>query len=227
MTASNNNSKKTWRPIAAIALLLLAMGLFALKKANGSFSNLWFTPDQQGQALINHGDYAAAAEKFQDPMQRGTALYKDGQFEEALKVFNTIASPEGIFNRGNCQVMLGKYDAAIEVYERAIKQRQDWKEAIENRDLAIARKASMAPPEDDAGGTGGKVKPNEIVFDDRAKNSENEEIVEAGTGDQLSDDEMRAICLRKVQTKPADFLRNKFSYQLQFGKQGEEEETKE
>jgi len=31
----------------------------------------------------------------------------------------------------------------------------------------------------------------------------------------MNDDEMRAVWLRKVQTKPADFLRAKFSYQHQ------------
>ncbi len=174
---------------------------------------------------MDHGDYAAAADAFQNPMRRGAALYKDGQFEQALKVFNTITSPKGMFNRGNCQVMLGKYDAAIELYDRTIKQRPDWKDALENRDLAIARKALMAPPDDDAGGTGGKLEADEIVFDDRAKNSKNEEVIEAGTGDQLSDDEMRALWLRKVQTKPADFLRNKFSYQLHFSEVDEKREV--
>lgn len=224
MTPSNNNKLRTKWPIAAITLLLSAASLFALKKANGSFSNLWLTPDQQGQTLMNRDDYAAAAKKFQSPMQRGAALYQDGQFEEALKVFNTISSPEGIYNRGNCQMMLGKYDAAIEIYDRAIKQQADWKNALENRDLAIARKNLMAPPDDDAGGTDGKLAANEIVFDDRAKNSKNEEVIEAGTGDQLSDEEMRALWLRKVQTQPADFLRNKFAYQLQFGKSEKKEE---
>ncbi len=226
MTLLNNNTSKRWRVLTAFVLLLLISGLLALKKTKGSFSGLWRTPDQQGQAFMDSRDYGAAAEKFKNPMQRGAALYKDGQFEEALKVFSTIPSPEGIYNRGNCQVMLGKYDAAIEVYGRAIKQRPDWKDAIDNRDLAIVRKASMAPPEDDAGGTGGKLEADEIVFDERAKNSKNEEVVEAGAGDKLSDDEMRALWLRKVQTKPADFLRAKFSYQLHFSESGEGEEAK-
>ncbi|MCF6311538.1 MAG: tetratricopeptide repeat protein [Verrucomicrobiales bacterium] len=217
MTPANNNSKKRWRPITAIALLLLAASFLALKAANGSFPGLWKTPDQQGQDLMNHGDYDEAAVKFQDPMQRGVALYKSGQFEEALKLFNTVATAEGIYNRANCQIMLGKYDAAIELYQRAIEKRPDWTVAIENRDLAIARKTLMAPPDDDAGGTDGKLAANELVFDDRAKNSKNQQVLEAGAGDQLSDQEMRALWLRKVQTQPADFLRNKFAYQLQFG----------
>jgi Ca-activated chloride channel family protein len=34
-------------------------------------------------------------------------------------------------------------------------------------------------------------------------------------GDPLSDEELRGLWLRRVQTKPADFLRAKFAYQVQ------------
>ncbi|MFK5921750.1 MAG: tetratricopeptide repeat protein [Verrucomicrobiota bacterium] len=226
MQANKHNSKFRASLIAGIALLLSAAATVAWLGAGRNFSNLWRTPDQQGQALMRSKDYAAAADKFSTAMLRGVALYKDGQFENALKVFNSVASPEGIYNRANCQVMLGKYDAAIKLYERALKQNPAWKEAAENRDLAIARKALMAPPDDDAGGTGGQLEADEIVFDDRAKNSKNEEVIEAGAGEQLSDDEMRALWLRKVQTQPAEFLRNKFAYQLQFGESKQQEEGK-
>lgn len=224
MKISNNLFKSCNRPGAAIAILLVTASMLALKKTHGSFSELWFTPDQQAQSLMNRGEFAAAAERSQNSMLRGTALYKDGQFEEALNAFNTVTSTEGIYNRGNCQVMLGKYDAAIELYNRALEQRPEWKEARENLDLAIARKKAIAPPDDDAGGTGGQLEADEIVFDNRAKNSNNEEVLEAGVGDKMSDEEMRAIWLRKVETKPADFLRNKFSYQLQFSESDNKEE---
>jgi len=210
----------------AMALLMLVTVCFAWQRAGQKFSNLWRTPDQQGQSLMDQNDYSAAAEKFQNAMRQGAALYKAGQFEKALKTFNAIVSPESVFNRGNCQIMLGKYDAAIELYTRAIELRPEWQAAIENRDLAIARKALMAPPDDDAGGTDGKLGANEIVFDNRAKNSKNEEVIETGTGDQLSDDEMRALWLHQVQTRPADFLRNKFAYQLQFEESIKEENKK-
>jgi Ca-activated chloride channel family protein len=57
------------------------------------------------------------------------------------------------------------------------------------------------------------VKPDEVVFG-KGKNEPGEEVQVAG-GDPLSDDQLRALWLRRVQTEPADFLRAKFAYQLQ------------
>ena len=72
----------------------------------------------------------------------------------------------------------------------------------------------MKLPDDDSGGTGGKLKADEIVFDDQAQNASQTQEVEVGKGDKLSDDELRGLWLQRVQTKPGDFLRAKFSYQL-------------
>ncbi|HIE98204.1 MAG: hypothetical protein ABGZ53_25045 [Fuerstiella sp.] len=43
--------------------------------------------------------------------------------------------------------------------------------------------------------------------------------VGCGTGQPLSDSAMQALWLRRVQTKPADFLKAKFAYQLATGDQ--------
>ena len=47
-----------------------------------------------------------------------------------------------------------------------------------------------------------------------SKNASQTQEIELGTGDQLSDESLRELWLQRVQTKPADFLRVKFSYQL-------------
>ena len=61
--------------------------------------------------------------------------------------------------------------------------------------------------------TGGKLEADEIVFDN--KKTEQEPDTEENTERQkISDAEMRAMWLHNVHTKPADFLRAKFSYQL-------------
>ena len=200
--------------LSSFFLILLA-SLWAWKQSGASFSALWRSPDRQGEILLEKENYLEAAESFTDPMRRGAALFKAGEFKRALAVFNTVVTTDGMYNRGNCQMMLGKYDAAIALYEKVLTERPDWEPAVTNREIAIARKAALAPPDDDAGGTGGKLGADEIVFDDRAKNSKSEEIVEGENAEPLSNDEMRALWLRKVQTKPADFLRSKFSYQFQ------------
>jgi len=163
---------------------------------------------------MDHQQYLKAAEVSTDPMLRGSALFHAGEFKRALTVFNTIPTPEGIYNRANCQMMLGKYDAAITLYDRALKERQGWTAAIDNRAIAVARKAALAPPDSDDGGTGGQLEADEIVFDDQGKKGSSVETIDGENADPMSDEEMRALWLRKVQTNPADFLRAKFSYQV-------------
>jgi len=174
----------------------------------------WLTPDQQGQKLNEQGRFDEAAERFADPARRAVAYYRAGEFEEAAGLFGRLTSADAAYNRGNALVMLGRYDAAIESYERALALQPDWPAAAENLALAIARKQLLAPPESDEGGTGGQLEADEIVFDEtgRVNKSEAEEVVEGG--EVMSDDEMRAIWLRRVQNDPTDFLRARFAWQL-------------
>jgi Ca-activated chloride channel family protein len=175
----------------------------------------WLTPDQQGQRLFDCGRYSEAAERFEDPGRRGAAYYRGGDFERAAGVYGRMRSPEAAYNRGNALVMLGQYDAAIESYERALDLRPDWSLAEDNRALALARKRKLAPPESDAGGTGGMLEADEVVLDDsgRVDRSGTETVTEGG--EPLSEEEMRAIWLRRVRNDPAGFLRARFAWQLQ------------
>ena len=179
------------------------------------WAGLWLTPDQQGQRLMEAGEYRQAAEKFTTPDRIGSALFLAGDFKAAASVLGRSNSAEANYNRGNAHVMLGEYDAAIEAYKKALAQRPDWPEASENLRIATLRKQALAPPDDDAGGTGGQLEADEIVFDQRAKNnkSSNEETLDASE-QQMNDQSMRAMWLRKVETRPADFLAARFSYQL-------------
>ena len=194
-------------------LVIAASFLYALYSVNWSAKDLFISPDQQGRLLMAKKDFSGAAKVFQEPMQRGTAFYQNGGFKEAAAAFGQDDSAVAIYNRANAMVMLGKYDDAIAGYEKAVSMKPDWKEARDNLNLAKIRKEKMKPPEDDAGGTGGKLGADEIVFDKRAAKAPGDQQEQVDGGEQLSDQEMRAMWLRRVQTKPADFLRAKFSYQ--------------
>jgi Ca-activated chloride channel family protein len=179
------------------------------------WADLWLTPDQQGQRLMNKGEYQQAAGKFTTPESIGAALFLAGDFEKAAVVLGRSASAEAHYNRGNARIMLGDYDAAIEAYQSALSKRPDWPEAEQNLRIATLRKQALAPPEDDFGGTGGQLEADEFVFDDtgRVNKSSSEQVIDAAD-QQLSEDAMRAMWLRKVETRPADFLAARFNYQL-------------
>jgi len=179
------------------------------------WADLWFTPDQQGQRLMDQGEYLQAAGKFTSPEKIGAALFLAGDFENAAAVLGRSGSAEANYNRGNANIMLGQYDAAIQAYQDALSRRPGWREAEENLQIAILRKQALAPPDDDFGGTGGMLEADEIVFDTtgRVNQSSSEQVIDAAE-QQAGEDELRAMWLRKVETRPADFLAARFNYQL-------------
>lgn len=180
-----------------------------------TWTSLWFTPDQQGQRLMNRGEFETAAQTFRDPMRIGVAWFRAGEFEKAEQAFARATTAEAEFNRGNCLVMRGKYEEAVERFDRALELRADWEDPQVNRDIAIAR-AEMTKQE---GGDMGdqKLGADEIVFDKNKKPGGQDTETEASQ--PLSDSAMQEMWLRRVQTKPADFLRAKFAYQLAAGEE--------
>ena len=132
-------------------------------------------------------------------------------------MYSGVSSAEGAFNHGNSLVMLGKYEDAIKSYDRALSQKPDWEDAEINRKIAVAR-AEMVKKE---GGdmTGGKMGADDFVFDKSKGKGQPDEQTEEVSG-EAGEAEMQAMWLRRVQTRPADFLRAKFAYQyaIQNGK---------
>lgn len=195
--------------------LVTALMLLALTPVQAGGILDWFlTPDQQGRRLFEQGDYVAAAKRFDDPMWRASALYRAGDFEAAAASFGRVDSPEAHLNRGNALVLLGRYDDAIAAYDLALKAHPDWQPAVTNRAIAVARRAAMAPPEEDAGGTGGMQGADEIVIDEggRAAKASGQQVTDGGS--PTSEQELRALWLRRVQTEPKDFLKVRFARQL-------------
>lgn len=175
----------------------------------------WFTPDQQGQRLMNHGHFQAAAETFRDPMRQGVAWFRAGRFAKAEQAFARVETPAAEFNRGNCLIMRGNYEEAVKRFERALALNPEFEDARINRQIALARAKLV----EKKGGHMGdqKIGADEIVFDKNKKSGGQETEIEGSQ--PLSDSAMQALWLRRVQTRPADFLKVKFAYQLAAGEQ--------
>ena len=177
-----------------------------------SWYGLWRTPQQQGQAAVDRGDFEEAANLFVEPEYQGAAWYRAGEFENAAKAFAEVDTPEGYFNRGNSLMLLGQYEEAVRQYDIALERRPDWEPAQVNREIAAIRAERTKRTGGDMGDQ--QLGADEIVFDPDKKPGGQDTQVEQESG--ASDNMMQSVWLRKVQTRPADFLRAKFAYQAAY-----------
>lgn len=187
-----------------------AILLGALVMAVQQDTDFFITPDQRGQQLVDKHQYAEAAQTFADSCRQAVAAYRAADFRRAESIFGGLPGAEAAFNQANALVMLGKYEDAIAQYDRALELRPAWPAAEANREIAAARAARL----DFEGGdmTGGQLGADDIVFDPATPSSGGTET-ETVVGQELSDEELRGMWLRQVQTTPSDFLRAKFAYQ--------------
>jgi Ca-activated chloride channel homolog len=195
--------------------IAISMALFAAVFVAGTLRNpnFWSTPDLRGDALMRAGKFAQAAKTYTDPRRIGIAQYRNGDFKEAVATFARVPGAEGAFNQGNASLMHGAYDAAIASYVRALGFRPGWKEAEENKTLALARKAVLEnSAKDREKETTDAYTPDKVVMDLKPGSDKKSEPEPMNEGD-MSDEELRATWLRRVQTTPADFLRARFAFQ--------------
>lgn len=175
--------------------------------------NFWSTADRRGDKLAASGKFSEAAKVYQDPLRVGIAQFRNGDFETATRTFARVPGATGAFNAGDAALMHGAYDQAITLYEKALGFRPDWKEAEENKQLAIARRDSMkvddkVREEEEADA----YKPDQIVFDQKGSDKAADKPEPGG---EQSDAALQATWLRRVKTTPADFLKAKFAWQSQ------------
>ena len=192
--------------VVTLWVIALVAGVYALVSGAVPLR----TADQLAYQSYVQSEYDDAAATFADPMWKGVALFRDAEFERAAGVFAGFDTAEGAFNHGNALLMQGQYEDAAARYSRALEIKPDWDDALVNREIALGRAERLKLEGGDM--TGGMLGADDIVFTSGdSPPSAGEEQTEGGQ--ELSDSEVRALWLRQVQTKPADFLASKFAYQ--------------
>lgn len=187
-----------------------APALLPLILLTGCSADAWWTPDQQAQRLFDAGEFADAAERFEDPMWQGVAWFRGGEFERAVSSFGLAGAH---FNRGTALFMLGRYNDAIEAYDAALALDPRDEDARFNRALAIQQRDKLDVDKGEAG-QGTEIGADEIRFDKKKKDGGQDTVVEGMKSKQMAD-----VWMRQVQTTPADFLRIKFRFQAAKEKQ--------
>jgi len=214
----NSRTLKIGIPLVVIACVAAGLA-YCFWFANGySMINLWLTPDQQGRYCFEKGDYAAAAERFQDPLWKGIAYYRGKNFEAAVEQFARVDTAEGYFNLGDAYAHLGQLQQAAMSYEEALRRKPDDRAARENRDLVESliqkKKKAKEKEEEPPEGQEPTYNPDEIKFDEKGKKGKKGEVDQA----ELSVEQIQQVWMRRLQTTPSDFLRLKFAAQAEESK---------
>jgi len=165
----------------------------------------FLTPDQQGRWLFEHGDYVKAEERFRDPIWKGLAYYRAGDYRAALEQFARLDSPEALFLMGNCYARTKDYPAAVGAYDHALKQRPVFPEAAENRKL-VAALIPKKPKDPEEGEADPNLDPDEIKFDEKGKKGKAGKVPQF----KVKPEQMAELWMRNLTISPADFLREKF-----------------
>src|SRR5690606_15155662 len=97
--------------------------------------DLWLTDDQQGQQALQQGDAQAAAEAFEDPLWKGSALYRAEDYAAAAEYFAQHDSAQAHDNRGNALSKAGKLEEGVAAYDEALERQPDFPAAEANREL--------------------------------------------------------------------------------------------
>ncbi|AGI25177.1 hypothetical protein H681_16545 [Pseudomonas sp. ATCC 13867] len=98
-------------------------------------ADLWLTPDQQGQRLLDARRPAEAAERFEDFRWRGLALFEAGDYADAAQAFAQGDSAADHYNRGNALARQNELEAAIDAYDQALERAPDLAAAQRNKAL--------------------------------------------------------------------------------------------
>ena len=147
------------RILLLLSLLPCGLGLAVsgarAGEAPAAWSDLWRTPDQQGQALLDAGNPAAAAARFHDPRRRAYAELQAGRYQEAAKLLEPLTDAQSEYNRGNALAEAGRLQPALAAYDAALKQSPADKDIRHNRDL-VARALKQQPPSPQSARNGGQ-----------------------------------------------------------------------
>ncbi|MBW7470327.1 VWA domain-containing protein [Marinobacter sp. M216] len=123
-----------WRRGAFAIVALTIMPLVPQPAQAQDWAALWQREDQRAPDMIRE-DPDSAAERLEDPEWRGSALYKSGQFDQAIDAFSAAEGARSDYNRGNALARAGKLEEAIAAYDKALAQNPDLEDADYNRTL--------------------------------------------------------------------------------------------
>ena len=100
---------------------------------DNTWSNLWINKEQQAEKALKEQQYDRASSLSKKPSVRGSAHYKNKDYENALKEFEQAKGADARYNEGNTLAELKKYQEAIKAYDEALKLQPNMADAKKNK----------------------------------------------------------------------------------------------
>jgi Ca-activated chloride channel homolog len=97
--------------------------------------DLWKNQDQQAYEKLQADKADEAAKEFTQPEWKASAEYRAGNFAESAKQFADQNTASGHYNRGNALAKSGQLDEAIKAYEKALSLDANLEDAQKNRKI--------------------------------------------------------------------------------------------
>ncbi|GAA5315436.1 MAG: VWA domain-containing protein [Candidatus Pelagadaptatus aseana] len=200
--------RKGWA-LSLGAPALLACLMFTPSQSYAEGIADWFlTPDQQGRLAYEDARFEEAAQKFQDPLWKGMALYQWGRYDDAVSTLNRLDTSEAAFIQGMANLDGRKYRPAINSFKLALERDPNNQAAARNIEVAEAiliyvEQARLA------GDTGtGSEGADEVVYDKEAAGGTEMDPskVPQKKAKALSTEQW----MRSVDSRAEEFLRSRF-----------------
>ena len=220
---------------------LLIMLSFSSCSGGGTVSDWWLTRDFQAQQHFDRGEFEEAAQLYEDPLHRGVAYFKSGDYEKAIAAFEEDTSAMAAYNLGLAYYKNGDYAAAGLAFGLAAEMDPELPDARRNQELMqqhiagtdegelgdatesgeeqVAQNIENTGPEDLSGG--GQEATEEDMKKERKEETAATDMRKGKELDELppdfepgQKDNSQKVLMRKVDDDPALFLKRKFRYQV-------------
>lgn len=168
----------------------------------------FLTPDQQGRWWSERGRFREASEHFQDAAWRGYALYRDGQYGEAVAALAPSDSADAAFTQGLALIHNRQYREAVAAFETTLARDPGYPDGEKN--LALAKRifddVEETREQSDTGEDRGEGA-DDVVFDNEAQRGVETTLTGDESDQLLTPDQW----ISSIDSDTADYLRQRFA----------------
>ena len=114
-------------PLAALAfrrgyliLLVFICMPYAPRAEAFDWSTLWQNDNQRAAQKLQQQQPEQAAELFDDPQWKSAAHYRAGDYQQSIDALKGMDSAEAEYNRGNALAKMGRFEQALQAYDKAL-----------------------------------------------------------------------------------------------------------